>query len=442
MAETAPAERSLRETPGQLLAHVRGNASRGMHAAFLVVALHRSDRIAALAQSQPSRIALARIAQRVESVLRPHDRYAIASHDEIWVLLADVPSIGQAELAGSTLRSRLMQPIEVKPQDEPPLRVLCHPAIGGLWFPAGECPPELDLVAAASEAGARDASSDSQVNVQAAQGGVARVDRTRIETELRAALSGNDLEVHFQPQIDLMQGRCAGAEALVRWPHPDGGMVDPGLIAEIAEQRGMMGNLTQFVLNTVLRHAMSWSSASIAPKVSINLSTVTLSDPTYPAFIRDALDTWGVRPDRLSFEITESLIVRDEASAQRFMRQLRDMGCRIALDDFGIGYTSFDYLRKFPLDELKIDQSFVRSADADRGSRRIVQALIDVAHAFDLRAMAEGVDSEAAVHWLRGARCDGAQGFHFARAMDADGFRDWYIDFNRAQARQAEFETP
>lgn len=441
MTESAPPDQGARLAPAQLLSCAGYGAEHDAHCAFLVVALNRSDRLAALAQAQASRVALARIARRVESVLRAGDRYAIASHDEIWVLLSRTLSVGQAELAGSTLRTRLVKPFEIAHASGEQTRIQCRPVVGGLWFPAVEPLAGLDMVAAASDACGRAAGSDSQVRIDVAQNAPGRLDRARIESELRAALNANDLDVHFQPQVDLMQARCVGAEALVRWPHPAGGMIDPALIAEIAEQRGMMGDLTQFVLNTVLRHMTSWSSLPSAPKISINLSSVTLSDPTYPAFIRTALDTWSVAPDRLTFELTESLIVRDEGAAQIFMRQLREMGCRIAVDDFGIGYTSFDYLRKFPLDELKIDQSFVRGVETDRGSRRIVQALIDVAHAFELRALAEGVEGEDVVQWLRGARCDGAQGYHFSRAMNADAFAQWYLEFNRAQQPQQELET-
>ncbi len=430
MTERAP-DSGLRLTTAQLLQRARAGLQGANRVAFLVVALNRSDRLAALARSESARAALSRISASVESVLHSEDRYAIASHDEIWVLLAGAASAGHAELAGGTLRARLSRTVEADVPREGRSAMCCHPVVGGLSFVAAECPAELDLLESATDACLRAASSDAQVQIDVAQGAAARLDRARIEVQLRAALAGNELEVHLQPQIDLIDGRCVGAEALVRWPHPEGGMVDPALIAEIAERRGMIGDLTQFVLNTVLRNLMEWASLEVVPNVSINLSSVTLSDAAYPSFIRDSLDTWGVAPDRLTFELTEGLIVRDEAAAQRFMRELRDLGCRIALDDFGIGYTSFAYLRQFPLDELKIDQSFVRGVGSDRGSRRIVQALIDVAHAFELRALAEGVEDAQVVNWLRNARCDGAQGYHYARALPPDAFLDWYRAFNR-----------
>ncbi|MCL4746976.1 MAG: EAL domain-containing protein [Burkholderiaceae bacterium] len=441
MAEHASGTSARRVTAAQLLHCARTGLQGSNRAAFLVVALNRSDRLAALAQSVSARLMLSQISARIESVLRAEDRYAIASHDEVWVLLSGAASAGHAELAGGTLRAGLSRAYQVELAQQGQARMFCRPVIGGLSFVAAECPPELDLVAAATDACLRAACTDSQVQIDVARGKAARLDRARIEVELRAALKGNALEVHLQPQIDLIDGGCVGAEALVRWPHPEGGMIDPALIAEIAEQRGMIGDLTQFVLNTVLRHLMSWSALEIAPKVSINLSSVTLSDPTYPSFIRDALDTWGVAPDRLTFELTEGLIVRDETSAQHFMRELRDLGCRIALDDFGIGYTSFAYLRQFPLDELKIDQSFVRGVGTDRASRRIVQAQIDVAHAFELRALAEGVEDAQVVNWLRNARCDSAQGYHYARAMHPDAFLGWYRAFNRQDEAQPALVT-
>src|SRR5690606_5557837 len=153
--------------------------------------------------------------------------------------------------------------------------------------------------------------------------------------------------------------------------------VEPSLIASICEERGMIGQLTQFVLNTSLRYQQFWSSRGIDISVSLNLSAVSLSDASFPDLVGQALSTWGVPGERLTLELTESAIVQNEASAVAFMSRIKALGCKLAIDDFGTGYSSFSYLRQFPLDELKIDQSFVRNMVTDRGDAQIVRALVD-----------------------------------------------------------------
>ncbi len=188
----------------------------------------------------------------------------------------------------------------------------------------------------------------------------------------------------------------------------------------------MMGQLTQFVLNTSLRHASLWKSQGIDVSVAINLSAVTLLDNSFPALVGQALDTWSVPADRLMLELTESAIVENEAHAIDFMTQLRQHGCRLSIDDFGTGYSSFSYLKQFPLSELKIDQSFVRDIMIDPADRKIVKALVDLAHTFGLQALAEGVENAAALKELAALGCDRAQGYHFAKALDPREFADWF----------------
>jgi len=231
------------------------------------------------------------------------------------------------------------------------------------------------------------------------------------------ALDENELDVHFQPQVELASNRCLSAEALIRWTRADGRSVDPALIASVCEERGMIGRLTQFVLNTSLRYQTFWKSRGVDIAVSLNLSAVTLSDTSFPDLVAQALDTWGVPGERLALELTESAIVQNEASAIGFMSRLKALGCKLAIDDFGTGYSSFTYLRQFPLDELKIDQSFVRNLATDRGDAQIVRALVDLAHTFDLRALAEGVEDERTLDALRKLGCDRVQGYHFSKAL-------------------------
>ena len=436
-AQGSDERQALRLTPTALLQRAVDSQGGTANRALLLMRLNRSDRLAALAQQPSARVVLGEIARRVQGVLRPSDRYAVAAIDEVWLLLAEVPNQALAELAGKTLRDSIARPVLGSGESQGQTIAQMRPVIGGAWYSPGVSPDPMDLLGAAAKLTRDAVGSEEQVLVAAP--GLMRqaVDRSQLAAELRNALQSNELEVHFQPQVDLERGRCTGAEALVRWARPQSGPVNPALIASVAEERGLMGYLTQFVLNTALRSVMTWSSLGIDSSVSINLSSVTLSDTGYAMYVDQALSTWGVAPERLTLELTEGLIVENERAAQEFIRQVRATGCRLALDDFGTGYSSFDYLRKFSMDELKIDQSFVRDIGKDRDDLRIVRALIDVAHTFDLKALAEGIESPEVARKLRDAGCDLGQGYLFAQALPPDEFVQWYLAFNKQPAGAA-----
>ncbi len=424
---------SPRLAPGALLEFSRELAHSKRRGLLLLVALNRSDRLSALAQEPRARGVVAEAMRRVEGILRPSDRYALASHDEIWVMLVDLPGESLAELASRTLRDNLSRPIHVE-SELGTLIVQMRPAIGGAWRhpDAGQDP--MAVLSAAADACGRAEQLEERILILPAGSDIELVNRGRLERELRQALHANELDVHFQPQVCLKTGRCTGAEALVRWTRSDGTTVSPTLIASICEERGLMTQLTQFVLNTALRHLMTWTSQGIDACISINLSAITLADSAFPTLVGHALATWGIDARRLTLELTESAVVKHERSALQFMREIRDQGCGLALDDFGTGYSSFAYLRQFPLTELKIDQSFVRNLVSDASDRRIVHALVDLAHTFEMHALAEGVEDEATAKVLHGLGCDLVQGYHYGRPMPPNEFANWWRDHRDANA--------
>ena len=427
---------SPRLAPGALLPFARELASHKRRAMILIVSLNRSDRLSALAQEPRSRGVIAEAMRRVEGILRPSDRYALASHDELWVMLVDLPGEALAELAGRTLRDSLSRPIHVE-DDAQTTIVQLRPSIGGAWRhpDAGQDP--MAVLSSAADACHQAENLEERILILPAESDVTLVNRNRLEQELRLALNGNELDVYFQPQVSLRSGLSTGAEALVRWTRRDGSRVDPSLIASICEERDLMTQLTQFVLNTALRHLMTWQAQGVDAHVSINLSAVTLADPAFPTLVGHALTTWGIDARRLTLELTESAIVKHERSALQFMREIRDLGCGLALDDFGTGYSSFAYLRQFPLTELKIDQSFVRNLVNDPSDRRIVHALVDLAHTFEMQALAEGVEDEPTATLLRELGCDIAQGYLYGKPMPPNEYAAWWKRFNSARAKAA-----
>ncbi len=421
---------SARITPRELLDHA-GRLLSGANprrTVFLVVQLNRSDRLRALAQDPVSRPVMLEVIRRVKSILRPLDRYTLASHDELWLLLVDLPSEALGELAARTLRESLSRPIHLPHENGTETTVQLRPSVGAAWTERRQAVDPMILLSTASEACQRARTRDDHVLIEKLESEQLAVDRNELEQALRKALHANELEVYFQPQVDLGRGRCVAVEALIRWTRPDGTMVSPALIAALCEERGMMGQLTQFVLNTSLRHLMVWKAQGIDVRVGINVSAISLSDHTFPALVSQALSTWGADPSKLTLELTESAIVENEGAALEFMNQLRAQGCHLAIDDFGTGYSSFAYLRQFPLNELKIDQMFVKNMIRERGDRRIVSALVDLAHTFEMRALAEGVEDAATAATLRQLGCDVAQGYFYSQAMPATKFIAWYRD--------------
>lgn len=433
------AKNRYRLTPDMLLKefHARHqNGSDDKRTALIMLQLNRSDRLQALAREDNASDAVREIAKRVKAILRVSDRFSFVTPDEVWLLMCDLPSEALAELAGRTLRESLMRPINVDREGENTAVVQLRPVVGGCWAPGGSIPDAMTVVSAAAAAMARARNADEHVLVTKLDSDMATLHRASLERELRAALYSNELDVYFQPQVHLTTGECVAVEALIRWHRPDGRAVNPSLIASVCEDRGMMAQLTQYVLNTALRHQMFWRTQGIDVSVGINLSAVTLSDSAFPSLVGQALSTWNIPGDKLLLELTESSIVQHEVSAIEFMRRLKEHGCKLAIDDFGTGYSSFSYLRQFPLDELKVDQSFVQNIATDKGDRQIVAALIDLAHTFEMHALAEGVESADALKVLLELGCDRGQGYHYSRPMAATDFAGWYNEYNAMLAAQ------
>ncbi len=426
-----PSGLSTRLSPAGLLELLGERLARtdGAGTALLSISLSPADRLLAIGRGSTARAVLAEVGGRIQAVLRGGDRFAFASHEEVWVLLADLPSESLAELAGRKLLERLRRPIASMRSHAATDTVRLEPAIGIAWASATSRVDPLEMLSVATEVGAASrAAGGDRIQLRHVQdrraGGT---NAAQVEHDLARALDDNELMVHFQPQLDLRTGRCRSAEALIRWRHPDGRMVDPESIIEICEKRDLIVQLTRFTLNTVLRQLAGWETVGIDVSVAVNLSATTLSDTALAPMVSQALDTWDIPPSRLTLELTESALIRNQQVARETMRQLRALGCRLSIDDFGTGYSPYTYLSQFSFDELKIDQSFVRGINSDAADLRIVQSLVDLAHTFGMHAVAEGVEDEAAQATLRKLGCDLAQGWHLSAALAPDDFATWCL---------------
>ena len=233
--------------------------------------------------------------------------------------------------------------------------------------------------------------------------------------ELGEALAGNQLQLHLQRILSLGQAGPERYEALARWQHPRLGAIRPDVFVRVAEQAGLIGDLTRWSLSVGLRHA-SESAARGAPfSISVNIAVDALRLPGFTEQVTDLLAFWNVPPERLVLEVTESALMTDAVGSARILGRLRDAGVGVAIDDFGTGYSSMAYLRRLPANELKIDRSFVSDMLADVRARKLVGSMIDVSHHLDMTAVAEGVEDADTLALLRAMGCDHAQGFHIAR---------------------------
>jgi len=249
------------------------------------------------------------------------------------------------------------------------------------------------------------------------------VDRLAFENELRQALERREIEVHYQPKVDLRTGRISGSEALVRWRHPQRGMLLPGDFIYVAEEMGLIRALGHRVLERVCADLASWRARRLPlPRVAINLSAQQFADLSLIENLNRALSESGCDPSSLEFEITESVVMTDPEQALHLLEQIKTYGITLAIDDFGTGHSSLAYLKRFPVDSVKIDCTFVRNIANDPDDLAIVRAIIALGHSLDLRVIAEGVETVTQLEILRRHQCDEFQGFLFSGAVPPDIF--------------------
>jgi EAL domain-containing protein (putative c-di-GMP-specific phosphodiesterase class I) len=244
-------------------------------------------------------------------------------------------------------------------------------------------------------------------------------------TELRHAVQHNELRLFLQPKLNLRTQRVEGAEALVRWQHPLRGLVPPGVFIPFAEKTGFIRELSRWMLVESLRFAVQAREAGLPLRISVNLSTRDLLDADLPGKIQAWLDEEGGDPSLLCLEITESAIMDDPKRALSTAQELAQQGFKLSIDDFGTGYSSLAYLKQLPVQELKIDQSFVFGMESDEGDREIVRSTINLAHNLKKAVVAEGIETQAALDLLIGMGCDEAQGYFIAKPMPAALLLDW-----------------
>tara|TARA_R110001599_G_scaffold353885_1_gene602511 strand:- start:85740 stop:87017 length:1278 start_codon:yes stop_codon:yes gene_type:complete len=245
-----------------------------------------------------------------------------------------------------------------------------------------------------------------------------------LEQSLTEALQDNAFELHYQPKVELATGTLRSAEALLRWQSPEGEFVSPELIVQWAESAGRSYELTKWLVHKTLRQLREWQD-TLDIGLALNIPATLAGDPDLPALIQDAIAIWGVIPDRLTVELTESAFIEDKQSGYDNLLKLNKLGINISIDDFGTGYSSLSYFKQIPATELKIDKSFVDSMLVDTQDMELVKIIINIAHQFGLKVVGEGVEDKESLHSLRALGCDIVQGYYVSKPLPRNEFEAW-----------------
>ncbi|ACA87218.1 bifunctional diguanylate cyclase/phosphodiesterase [Shewanella woodyi] len=266
---------------------------------------------------------------------------------------------------------------------------------------------------------------DQQIYTQQIDGNT--LERLQLINELKSAIDNGELVLFYQPKLDLKLKKVTHVEALVRWQHPDRGMIPPDLFIPIAEQMGQMNALTHWVINESLEQYLKWKSQDIELCIAINISAENLKDEGFCQYVLDLVTHKGVPIDVLTLEITEDAVVSDPENAIKQLTVLKKSGLKLSIDDYGTGYSSLAQLKQLPVDELKIDKSFVQNLMVNQDDRIIVNSTLQLAHNLGLSVVAEGIEDEGALNWLIERGCELGQGFYLSRPLDADKITDWLV---------------
>ncbi len=360
------------------------------------------------------------VAERIGQQVRDSDIIGRLSSDEFAIVLSDIGGPQNAELVAKKILNSMNQHFQIEGQE-----VFITPSIGIALYPQ-DADNQEDLIR----------NADAAMDHIKAQGGngfhfysnelnAPASWRLTMETQLRRALERNEFVLHYQPQVSLLSGRIIGMEALIRWQHPERGLVPPGEFIPLLEETGLIVPVGEWVLRSACAQNSAWQAAGLPPlRMAVNLSARQFRQSALAALVNQALQDAGLAPEQLELEVTESIMIQDLQTTITTLHQLHALGIQISIDDFGTGYSSLSYLKRLPISKIKIDRSFICDICTDPDDEAIANAVISLGHSLKMQVIAEGVETLEQLEQLRAQGCDEIQGYYFSRPLPAEAFAE------------------
>lgn len=370
------------------------------------------------------------VAERLESCIRCNDTVARLGGDEFAVLLVNMPNAREAEITARRIVDYFRLPFSILERE-----IFITASLGIAIYPLDE--EESNNLLAKADAAMYEAKQSGRNAFRTYAPGLAMglMDHLSLESDLRHAVARNELVLHYQPQVSVASGRTIGVEALIRWQHPQRGLLSPAAFIRIAEESGLIIDIGNWVLREACRQQRAWAlSHTLSLRMAINISAVQFRRKNFTENVRRIIKETGIDPCYIELELTENNAMHHADDVLNTLRELKRIGVKLAIDDFGTGFSNLSYLQRFPIDRLKIDQSFIRGIENLPANKSIVQAIVSLAKSLSLETVAEGVETEAEYDLTRASACDEIQGYFHARPMPAEDLLVWLTTVNNESA--------
>jgi len=365
------------------------------------------------------------VANRLASCARENDTVARLSGDEFTIILEDVSETDHLNSLCERIVDEMKLPLEIMGRS-----VYISASIGSAVHPDDDEDPNGLLLKA--DAAMYEAKRSGRNTYRHYEPGmhVYSFDRMTLETDLRLAVEKNEFELLYQPQVAVDSGKVVGKEALIRWNHPQRGVLTPIHFIEIAEETGLIVSIGKWVIEEACRQHQEWVKSGLEPlRISVNISAMQFYQKDFCEMIRSILKDTGMPPSCLELELTESMFMQDVEAVIKTLQDLHDLGVKLAIDDFGTGYSNLSYLRRFPIDRLKVDQSFIRGIENEPVNMEIVRTIAALAKSMSLELVAEGVETEIEMEMAESTGCGFVQGYKFSKPLSAKNFQSWLKEY-------------
>jgi diguanylate cyclase (GGDEF)-like protein len=363
---------------------------------------------------------LKQVASRLQGVARSIDTVVRLGGDEFVMIIDNLTQAADAKSVAQRAVAALRAPLRIGEHD-----IHTSASVGIALYPQDG--NSVESLMAHADAAMYCVKQHGRNDLQFFAAGMdaATQDRGKLESDLHQALARDQFVLHYQPKVDAQTGRLRGAEALIRWLHPERGLVPPATFIPLAEDSGLIEGIGNWVIHEACRQARAWQDQGLAPtRVAVNLSAFQFHNGKLLEAIRRSLDEFSLDPAYLEVEITESALMSDPEESVAILRRLSEMGVLVSVDDFGTGYSSMSYLQRFPIDKLKIDRTFISDVTSSNDDASIVSAIVSLGHTLNLKVIAEGVETPEQLEFLQMLGCDQYQGYHYSRPMPAAEFAE------------------